>query len=496
MSQNFILFNRMFAFLLVGCLFCTVGIGQEEKKEEDKANKDESKKIATVDLKLSPISVYETVDGIFESTNTSEVETDFENWKDLKISEVISEGQKVTKGQIVVALDTESMEKAVKEAEFGLKNLEFALRAAELEMKEVEATLVLDGALADRTWNNAQQDAEYFQNVELPQRIKDLDFSEKTAGYFLEYSQDELDQLEQMYTEDELTEESEEIVLKRARRSVESAGRGKDRTMQRVKRDRDFTVPRDVKSREDSLKRAELTYQKSQVTLPIKKEKAELALAQAKFNYDKKKETLEDLYSDQKKMNVLSPMNGVLYYGKCVRGKWVGGTGAPKRRLEKDKKVTAKTVIMTVVDLNQMMVRANLDESKLGALQQGMQGTAMVKTAGKQKMPVSVKSVGKIPMDDGKYDCQIEIGGMNGDALVMPGMGCKLSFLVHESAESLVAPKASVFSDDGGITHYVYVVDGMDSEKRMVRVGHTSGDQIEIVDGVTVNDKIAKTKPK
>ena len=137
MSQKFILFNRMFAFLVVGCLCCTVGIGQEEEKEEDKAKKDESKKIATVDLKLSPISVYETVDGIFESTNTSEVETDFENWKDLKISEVISEGQRVTKGQIVVAFDTESMEKAVKEAEFGLKNLEFALRAAELEMKEV-----------------------------------------------------------------------------------------------------------------------------------------------------------------------------------------------------------------------------------------------------------------------------------------------------------------------------------------------------------------------
>ena len=193
-----------------------------------------------------------------------------------------------------------------------------------------------------------------------------MDYSEKTAGYFLEYSKDELDQLEQMYTEDELTEESEEIVLKRARRSVESAERSKDRTLRRVKRDREVTVPRDVTNREDALKRAELTYQKSQVTLPIKKEKVILALAESQFGHQKKIESLDELKSDRTKMSIDAPSNGVLYYGKCVRGKWVGSTGAPKRRLEKDKKVTAKTVIMTIVDPTQMLIRANLDESKLG----------------------------------------------------------------------------------------------------------------------------------
>ena len=93
MSQKYTLFNRMFAFLLIGCLFCSVGIGQEEEKEEDKAKKEEPKKIVTVDLKFSPLSVYESIEGVFESTNTGEVKTDFENWSDLKISDVISEAK-------------------------------------------------------------------------------------------------------------------------------------------------------------------------------------------------------------------------------------------------------------------------------------------------------------------------------------------------------------------------------------------------------------------
>ena len=59
--------------------------------------------------------------------------------------------------------------------------------------------------------------------------------------------------------------------------------------------------------------------------------------------------------------------------------------------------------------------------------------------------------IGRIPMDDGKYDCQIQIDGLDSASNAMPGMGCKLSFLVHENDQALMVPKASVFSDDGGI---------------------------------------------
>ena len=83
----------------------------------------------------------------------------------------------------------------------------------------------------------------------------------------LEYSQDELDQLEKMYTEDELTEESEEIVLKRARRSVESAERSRDRSLLRVQRQREMDVPREKIQKEEALKRDQVSYDRSQITL-------------------------------------------------------------------------------------------------------------------------------------------------------------------------------------------------------------------------------------
>jgi multidrug efflux pump subunit AcrA (membrane-fusion protein) len=124
-----------------------------------------------------------------------------------------------------------------------------------------------------------------------------------------------------------------------------------------------------------------------------------------------------------------------------------------------------------------------------------MQGKAHIKSAGKTTVPAQINSISRIPMDDGKYDCQIMVENLPTDTTVMPGMGCKLSFLVYENENAIVVPKASVFSDDGGISNYVYIVDGETSTRKEISVGHTSGTNVEVVEGLKDGDKIAKAKP-
>lgn len=463
--------------------------------QDDAAKKDEKKKIPTVEAETKPIFVYESFDGVFESNKVVEIKTNFKTWTDLKIKTVVEEGTAVSSRQDLVNFDTESIDKAVAEAEFATKTAEFALATAKLSKEEAKATFDLDMAIAEQAWSNAKEDYEYYRNVQLPQSLDDIKYSEKSAGYFLEYAKDEYDQLEQMYTEDELTEESEEIVLKRARRSVESSQRSKDRTMTRIKHQREVDIPRGETQKAQELERQNMSYQRSKITLPINKQKTEIALAQAEFAYKNKQEHLKELSYDQERMTITSPADGILYYGRSVRGKWVGATGSAARRLEPNKKVTANSVIMTIVDINNMVIRANLDESKLSSLSAGLTGKAMVKSATNLRVPVTIKSLSNIPLDDGKFDCQIMVGELPGEAKVMPGMGCKLSFLVRSNAQAVVVPKASVFTDDGGVTHYVYVVNNDTAERKEVTVGHTSGTDTEILEGLEAGDTIAKAKP-
>ena len=465
------------------------------EKAVQKKDKADEKKIATVKVNTKPMTVYESFDGVFESTDMKEVKADFESWSDLKIETVVEQGTVVTAGQVLMKLNTRTIEKAIKEAEFAVKTAEFDLAAAKLDMKEATETFELDKAVAERTWNNAKQDYEYYQNVQLPDRMDDLAYSEKSAGYFLEYSTDELDQLTQMYTEDELTEESEEIVLKRARRSVESAERNKKRSLRRIARDRSTNVPREKITRQESLQRSEMAYERSMKTLPISKQKKEIALAKAEFNFQEKTRKLTELRQDLANMTLTSPANGVVYYGKCNRGKWVGGSGGPKRNLQPEKKVTANTVLMTIVEVGKMMVRADLSESEINSILPGMRGKSKLKTPAGNVIPATVKTLSRIPLDSGKFDCQVVVENVPSDGSIMPGMGCKLSFSVYENQSAIIVPKASVFSDDEGVTHYVYVVVGDDSTRKAVSVGRTSGDSIEILDGLSEGDEIAKSKP-
>lgn len=469
-------------------------------KEDGKGKKDENesgekeKKIESAKAEIKPIQIYESVSGRFESTVFDEIKTDFDSWSTLEIAELLPEGSAVTKGQELLRFDTEKIDKAIAEAEFAFRNAEFSLADAKLEMDEVNKTYALEQALAERQWKNAQVDFDYYNQVRAPNKIKDLEFDEKRSGYSLEYSKDELDQLEQMYTEDDLTEESEEIVLKRARRSVESSQHYLSRTLTRIKREREIEIPREQAQEEDRYKRAGLEFEKSQIKLPIRTKRAEIALAKAEFELENKKMALDKLIADRDKMILKSNTNGILYYGRCVRGKWVSAAGSANRQIEVGSKLPKDKCVLTVVDAKQLIIRADVEEKQLDGLQARMRGKALIKAAGKTVIPVVVKSISRIPIEGSKFDCEF-VPEELGNAEVMPGMTCKMSFLVYENKQAVMVPKASVFSDDGEISHYVYVVKGEDTERKEVRAGLASGDMIEIVDGLAEGDEIAKKKP-
>ena len=94
-----------------------------------------------------------------------------------------------------------------------------------------------------------------------------------------------------------------------------------------------------------------------------------------------------------------------------------------------------------------------------------------------------------IPLDSGKFDVKFQPA--QGVSL-LPGATCKVSLLVHEAKNQLVAPKDSVFSDDE-INHYVFLADG---SKVMVTVGMESDDDVEILDGLSAGQEILEKKPE
>lgn len=456
----------------------------------ENAEKKPTKKVETVEVVKKPFRVFKTLKGLLESEAATEIKTDFKTWTDLKIKTVAKQG-KVAQGDTLVEVDTESIDKAITEAEFALRSTKFSQQLMSLDAKKSAETFELEKAIAKLSWQSAQEDNKYYKETTIPQREKDQKFEEKTAGYYLEYSKDELDQLTQMYTEDELTEESEAIVLKRAKRSVESAEFYRDNNLRRLERNRKYQNPRSDQREEQSFARSRMEFEKSEVVLPIEKEKSKIALAKADFQLSQKEKALKELVEDRAKMTIKSETGGILFYGECDRGKWSG-----ERDLKRDSKLPAKAVVMTVVDTNQLIIRASADEASLSSFTAGLSGKAKFAAADDKIVPCTIDSIERIPLEDGKYDCKVTVQNIPADANLIPGMGCTMSFLTYVNNDAMVVPKASVFSDDDGFTHYVYLLnEKAEPRKADVVAGKTAGDEIEILNGLSDGDQIAKKKP-
>ena len=470
--------------LEVGSEVAQEEVAQEEvaENEEEPKNTEKPKKLKTVKLKKKDLAIYKTVSGVVESIRVTEIETDFEQWTDLVVSSVRPQGT-VSVGDELVVFETDKIDKAMAQAEFSLSGAKLDLEDANLAMEEVNKTAELNKKIADTEWKQSQEDHDYYFKTEKPERIKSIEFGERSSGWGIENAQEELDQLKKMYNEDQLTEESELIVLKRAERGLESSKFYAQRGKIRRQHEKKFELPRDEFKKNNALTLAKLKHEKFVITSRIKKSRKEIALKKSQFELNQKEKKYNELLSDRKKMTIKATAGGLLYYGSCQRGKW-----SKNRELKTGQKVSVNKVVMTIVDPASIVIRGDLNEELVGLVKTGMSGTVKM-VATKQTFAATANVPMAIPMDNGKFDVKFQ--PTQGVSL-MPGAACKVSLLVHEAKNQLVAPKASVFSDDE-INHFVFLADG---SKVMVTIGMESDGDVEILEGLSADQEILEKKPE
>lgn len=457
--------------------------------QENDEKKDERKTHA---VKTSFFEVTEEVNATVESTSMTEVVAETDNWSDLEIKNIVTEGSTVSEGDEIVWFKTEEIDKKLKDTEYSLKLAELALQSSSLDFDLTQNTYGLDNELMEKTQKHMEEDYEYFKDVDRPNRERSTRRSVQNSQHSMEYAQEELNQLQRMYSEDELTEESEEIVLKRAQRDVENRQFYLEQAQLRASRTLDVDLPREADKKKMALDRARLEFEKSKIEMPMEREKKQVSLEKARLAFENQKAGFEELQGDRQRMTVTAPAGGVLYFGRCVRGKWMGPAG-PNRDLREGKKAAPNKILVTIVDPGQVMLRADLSEKQLARIKAGSEGVVTPTAFPNSKTTARVSKVGYVPIVSDKFDCQMELASVP-DGL-MPGMTCKVRFVLVQKEAAITVPADAVFSNDG-INHHVYVVEGDGHRQQTVSVGLTSGKNIEVTDGLTAGDKILTERPE
>jgi hypothetical protein len=361
--------------------------------------------------------------GTFEAIRQFEVSADNEHLTALKIERVLPFGSKVTKAQGLIWFETQSLDDKLRTAETDLQLAKLDLESDEFAHQQFLKQQTLDKAKAKRTRDIAQQEYDNYQKVDRERQIKQAKFSLEASEFSLESATEEFRQLEQMYKEDDLTEESEEIVLRRAKRAMKTAAFALERAKIQFERTTQQTVPRGDASQEESLARAMLEYEKSMRTMAIDKQTRELKLQQSRDKLEDQAETLQELRAERKKVVLKSDIDGIFLYGKLTRSK----LPAKPVELSKGGTVSGSQIIGTVVDPTRLQIRVDLPEERYSLVRKGVGCKVVPKGMPNVRLDGQVKSVSLVPYTNGKYDCVVTLRGSEVDELV-PTMTCDLLF--------------------------------------------------------------------
>ncbi|HEY4761661.1 MAG TPA: hypothetical protein VIH42_13865, partial [Thermoguttaceae bacterium] len=347
-----------------------------DKPAADKPAKESSTPAApTYTVKREPFKIQIELDGLFESREMSEIVLHPEEWSTFPVAEAVEHGTRMKKGDVLITFDSEKIDRAIDDLRAEQRLAEVALKQAEDQLAVLEKTTPMDLEASQRAQRIAEEDQKQYLEVGRPLRIKMSEFQLKVAKQSLEYQRQELEQLEKMYKADDLTEETEEIVLKRQRDAVERAEFNAQREEVEYDQSIKYQVPRTDEQIKETAKRKTLTRDKDQVELPLALENQRLEVKKQKVQLQRSKERLKNLLADQKLMKITAPCDGYVYYGRCQRGKFTE-IAAMTEALGRGDNAPPHRVLMTIVEPRPIFIHATLAEEHLQHVRKDMDGTA------------------------------------------------------------------------------------------------------------------------
>jgi len=143
--------------------------------------------------------------------------------------------------------------------------------------------------------------------------------------------------------------------------------------------------------------------------------------------------------------------------------------------------------VVTIVDLDPLVVRAHLSESEITQVKLGSKVKVEL-PALKQEIMTTVTAVSPT-MDQQSKAYPIEISVPNPKGELKADMAARVKFAASETTKpSIVLPKKAVFEENG--KKIVYKITGNKAQKLEVVTGAESSELIEITSGLTMGDMV------
>lgn len=444
---------------------------------------------ATYTVTRGPLSINLTETGTIKSRDQHIVKSEVEGRT--SIIYVIDEGAVVKEGDLLVELDSSTLQDRLVDQQIQVENTEADNVSANENLEVAKIQSQSNIAKADLDNQFAIEDKVKYIEGEWPKTLMESETELTLAKEDLKRATDEFEWSKKLNAEQYLSEtefRADELALKRSELQVALATEKLDLL-------NEYTHPRKLAELDSEITQKELALQRvnRESSSDLAQAQARLRARQAELKRQRSKlSKMEDQIS---KTKMYAPANGMVVYATSSEFSWRGDT----QPLDEGQEVRERQELIHLPTADSMMVVIRVHESALGKVKVGQGVEITIDALPGQSYTGKVTKIAPLPdaasvfmnPDLKVYDTQIMIDGVF--SKIRTGMSCKATILVEDHADALCVPLQAVVGRNGETV--VYVVSGNTTEPRQVVTGLDNNAMVHIISGIEVGDQVLLTPP-
>jgi multidrug resistance efflux pump len=412
------------------------------------------------------------------------------------ITEIVTEGTRVSKGDVVVRLAQEELIDKIKDARDKVNSAQSAEIAAKqaLAIKQGEKQSELDKA--DVTVRIAELALQGWQEGEVVNKRQQLALAKETAIINFDRLKGRFEESEKLVAQRYIAKdefEKDRIAMIEAEAKVKQA----DLDLEVYEK---YTFFQDEAKKKSDLEQARAERSRVEEKFNAELVKAKSDLESAEFQLTSAKDRLANLELQLGYTTIAAPIDGLVVYATSIDSSNGGRGGGDAQPPQVGTELRPNELIILLPDTSRMVANLKVSEALSGRIKPEQAVTVYSDALPNQPVGGSVTTVSVLAASGGwrdpnrrEYTVKTALQADPSMGL-KPAMRCKAEILLGRVEDAINVPVQAIFRQ--GPVAFVYVQDGTGFAQRQIELGRASELLIEVKKGIEAGDKVLLREPK
>lgn len=450
---------------------------------------EEDSKDPVFSAKQGPLTISVTESGTIQAREQIIIKSEVEGRT--TILSLVPEGTRVKKGELLIELDSSSMEDEKVDQQIRVQNAEasFIQARENLEVQKNQAQSDIDEA--ELKLQFAKEDLKKYQEGEYPKELKEAESKITINEEELQRANETLKWSKILFDEKYISQtelQADELSAKKAQLNLELAR--EDLALLK-----NFTYKRKLDELESDVKQSDMALIRTRLKANADIVQAEANKLAKESEFGRQKDKLAKIEDQIKKTKIYAPADGLVVYATSAQGSWRGNA----EPLDEGQEVRERQELIYLPTASSFMAEVNIHESSLQKIQLGMPVKITVDALPGKNFTGRVTKIAPLPdaasmwmnPDLKVYNTDIVVDGDSD--ILKTGMSCRAEIIIERFDNAVYIPVQAVLTINGDST--VFMKNGSKTEQRIVQTGPNNNRMIVIAKGLAPGEEVLLNPP-